>query len=337
VLGGWLPVLGGWLPVLGGWLPVLGGWLPVLVAGGGARERAANRRVSRSKAVMCSLIVNMSPSVPLAHVSEPLEQAIARVALVIGLRVAAERERRRWTLRELAKRANVSPGVVHGVEAGRIASLPTYVRLARALGLELDVLLNDPRRAGRKSDFVHSAMGELEAARLGEGGFGVGVDEPYQHFQYAGRVDIAAWDLARRTLLVTENRTRFPDFQDLAGAWNAKRAYFPAEFAKRLGLKYGWRSVTHAMVVAWTAEAVEDVQARRASIRALCPDPPDAFVRWWAGTPPVAGTFATALVLDPAPRRGQQMFVSLAEGLSSEPRYRGYAQLAARLRTRQRR
>lgn len=244
---------------------------------------------------MCSLIANMSPCVPRAPVSEPLEQAIARAGLVIGLRIAAERERRRWALRELARRAKVSLGVVHGVEAGRIASLPTYVRLARALGMELEVLLNDPRKFARKSDFVHGEMGELEAARLGGHGFAVGVDEPYQHFQFAGRVDISAWDVTRRALLVTENRTRFPDFQDLAGAWNAKRQYFPAELAKRLGLKYGWRSVTHAMVIAWTSEALDDLRARRASIRSLCPDPPDAFAAWWAGNPPVAGVFATAV------------------------------------------
>jgi transcriptional regulator with XRE-family HTH domain len=265
--------------------------------------------------------------------TESLEQAISRVAFAIGMRISAERKKRRWTLRELARRAGVSVAIVHGVEAGSIASLPTYVRLARAFGRDLDMLLDDPRRPTRgPDDLVHGAMGELETRQMSGFGFGTGVDEPYQRFRFAGRADIVAWDLAARLLLHIENRTRFPDFQEAAGAWNAKRAYFPGEFAKRLGLKYGWRSVTNVMVVAWTAEAMDEVRERRASILSLCPDPSDAFAAWWAGSPPAGGTVSTLVVLDPAPRRGQQAFVTLEEALASEPRYERYAQVAARLR-----
>ncbi|MBA2255354.1 MAG: hypothetical protein H0W07_09595 [Chloroflexi bacterium] len=68
-------------------------------------------------------------------------------------------------------------------------------------------------------------MGELEARHLREAGFAIAVDEPYQHYQFAGRADLLAWDVEQRALLHCENRTLFPDMQGTAGAWNAKRAY----------------------------------------------------------------------------------------------------------------
>ena len=42
---------------------------------------------------------------------------------------------------------------------------------------------------------VHATMGEPELAYLRGRGYGVGVEEPYQHYQFAGRADVVAWDL----------------------------------------------------------------------------------------------------------------------------------------------
>lgn len=94
-----------------------------------------------------------------------------------------------------------------------------YARLASALGLRFEATMLDPRRpaAGRGGDTVHAAMGELEAARLGARGFRVAIDEPYQHYQFAGRADVVAWDTDARALLHLENRTRFPNLQERPG------------------------------------------------------------------------------------------------------------------------
>ena len=55
-------------------------------------------------------------------------------------------------------------------------------------------------------------MGEYEASHLRALGFKVGIDEPYQHYQFAGRADLVAWDVDARAFLHIENGTRFPDF-----------------------------------------------------------------------------------------------------------------------------
>ncbi len=80
-------------------------------------------------------------------------------------------------------------------------------------------------------------MGEFEAIRLRHFGRAVSLDEPYQHFQFAGRADLVAWDLDARALLHLENRTRFPNFQDMAGTFNSKRAYLGGVLADRVGIR----------------------------------------------------------------------------------------------------
>jgi hypothetical protein len=237
-----------------------------------------------------------------------------------------------------AAKAGLSVAAVHNVEAGRVASLETYIRLAEALGLRLELLLADPRRrpaaAGRQKDVVHSAMGELGASKMGSYGFPVGIDEPYQHYQFAGRADVVSWDLDRRTLLHLENRTRFDDLQDTAGSWNAKRAYLPGQLAERLRVRGGWRSVTHVMVALWTAEVLHALRLRTASFRALCPDSAEAFIAWWTGDPPSTGTSSALIVLDPLATGRQRLFVDLDDALRAGARHRGYAAVAEALQAR---
>jgi transcriptional regulator with XRE-family HTH domain len=62
--------------------------------------------------------------------------------MTIGARVRREREKRGWTLRELARRAAVSPGAISKLEGGaRLSpSMEVGKRLARALGVTLDYL-----------------------------------------------------------------------------------------------------------------------------------------------------------------------------------------------------
>jgi XRE family transcriptional regulator, master regulator for biofilm formation len=67
---------------------------------------------------------------------------LSRATMRIGHRVRRERVRRGWSVRELARRAAVSPGAVSKLEGGsRVSpSLELGKRLAKALGVTLDYL-----------------------------------------------------------------------------------------------------------------------------------------------------------------------------------------------------
>jgi transcriptional regulator with XRE-family HTH domain len=243
-------------------------------------------------------------------------------------------------LRDLAVRAGVALGTIHAIEHGRPASLETYAALALALGLEPRLDLIDPRKrtsTARSEDPVHSAMGEVLATRMAGHGYPVAIDEPYQHYQFAGRADLLAWDLASRSLLHVENRTRFPNIQDAIGGYNAKRRYLPAVMADRLGVRGGFWSVTNVMAGLWSNEVIHIARLRGASFTAICPDDPSAFAAWWSGSPPAPGAPTSAfLLLDPGspatPRRAP--FVGLEAVLQGalRPRYHGYAEAVDALR-----
>jgi transcriptional regulator with XRE-family HTH domain len=258
-----------------------------------------------------------------------------RLWISFGQQVRDARLARRWSVRELAQRAGTSAAMLYRVEAGEPASTDLALRLATALGRRAELQLIDPRRRHDRppptNDLVHSEMGELEAAHLRRHAYTLGIDEPYQHYQFAGRADVVAWDIDRRALLHIENRTRFPDFQEMAGAYNAKRAYLGAALAQRAGIA-SWRSETHVIAALWSAEVLHSLRLRRASFESLCPDPPHAFEAWWAGMPPPAGRTSSLIVLDPLARGRQRVFIGLDEALErARPRHRGYANVAASL------
>jgi len=176
-------------------------------------------------------------------------------------------------------------------------------------------------------------MGELEAGRLRAHGFRVAIDEPYQHYQFAGRADVVAWDVERRALLHIENRTRFPNLQEAAGSFNAKRSYLADELAERWRLPRGWARVDHVIVALWSAEVLHAVRIRTETFRAMCPDDAASFQRWWSGTPRERGISSSFVLCDPSPQvRERYRFATLDDALRIKPRYRDYAEAAARLR-----
>lgn len=279
----------------------------------------------------------MSPRTPSAAASPTVVSLTIGIRYALGDAIRTERRRRHWTLAELAARSGLAASTVHDLEHGACGSIETYVRVGRALGLELRVEFADPRRRAdvrQDSDLVRAAMGELEIAHLRGHGYPVGVDEPYQHYQFAGRADVLAWDLDRRTLLHIENRTRFPDIQAVAGSFNAKRDHLADSLAKRLGVRR-FESQTHVIVALWSAEVMHSMRIRPATFWALCPDPMDTFDAWWRGDPPTRGTTTSLVLLDPFATGRQRRTISLATALDgARPRVRGYAEAAARLRAR---
>jgi transcriptional regulator with XRE-family HTH domain len=273
----------------------------------------------------------MSP----AHCASPapaaVAAAVARLWVELGSQVRRTRLDRRLSTFELAARAGVSRTSLYTIERGEPVSIEVAARIAGALGLRLGLEMVDPRQgrhgATRQRDLVHFAMGDFEAGHLRRLRLPVGLDEPYQHYQFAGRADLVAWDIDVQALLHIENRTGFPDFQDMAGAYNAKRAYLPRALADRLGIG-GWRSETHVIVGLWSSEVLHLLRLRTHSFRSLCPDPASAFDAWWRGRPPTTGRVSTLVVLDPLATGRQRAFVSLDAALVVRPRYRGYPDAA---------
>jgi len=282
----------------------------------------------------------MSPARARSSPSNAAALALVRIGAHLGERIHEERTRRRMTLDQLAERSGVSPSAIHAIEAGRPASVDTYARLSIALALRPEFDLVDPRaphaphaRPSLEVDIVHAAMGEAEARHLAALGRAVAVDEPYQHFQFAGRADVLAWDLEGPHLIHIENRTRFPEVQAVAASYNAKRAYLADAVGRRLGIR-GWASVSHVMVAIWSSEVLHAVRLRPATFRALCPDSAESFAAWWSGTAPQPGTTSSFVLFDPLPgvRSSRRRFVDLEAAMTVEPRYRGYADAASRLR-----
>jgi transcriptional regulator with XRE-family HTH domain len=282
----------------------------------------------------------MSPRRRLDPISPAAQAALRRMAVEAGQRVREERMRRRWTLRDLAERSGVAPPTLHALETGDVASIETYARAGAALGLRPSFAFDDARgrgpaaRRGRNEaeDFVHAAMGESEARALARPGRTIAIDEPYQHYQFAGRADVLAWD--HENLLHIENRTRFPNIQEAAGAWNAKRQYLARALAQRLDLgPHGWRSVTHVMAGLWSSEVLHVLRLRRATFAALCPDPPDASHAWLAGDEPPEGVTSSLVVLDPlVPFGSRRRAIAIVGHDGPDPRHRGYADAAEALR-----
>jgi hypothetical protein len=230
----------------------------------------------------------------------------------------------------------MSDSHVAQIEAGEPASLQSYARLFVALDLEPQVTAANPRRRTARptgQDFVHAAMGEVEAAALSGHGFNVAIDEPYQHFQFAGRADVAAWDLEARALLHIENRTQFPNVQESLGSYSSKRAYLGRVLAERLGIRQGWRSETHVIAALWTSEVMHVLRMRAATFRAACPDGIEPVRTWLAGERSFTSKRSSSLILlDPGPGvRAAFRFGELES--ATRPRYRDYAAAAAALRT----
>jgi len=253
-----------------------------------------------------------------------------------GTTIRDARLRRCWSLRTLADRAGVSTSHLAEVEAGAPASLETYARLMTAIDLQprLEGVVQGRRRPNRTmdQDFVHAAMGEIEARRLASHGFEVAIDEPYQHYQFAGRADVVAWDREARALLHIENRTRFPNVQEALGSYGSKRAYLARVLAERLAIHRGWASETHVIAALWSSEVIHVLRLREATFRVTCPDPIDAFEAWWAGQPTrLGGRTSTLVLFDPAPGVREAYRVGELR-LTSRSRYGTYAEVAERLR-----
>jgi transcriptional regulator with XRE-family HTH domain len=278
----------------------------------------------------------MSPFRTVRPATPAVLARVTALCAALGAQVRAGRERCRWTIARLATEAGVSRSLVYLVERGEPTTIETYARLGSALGLPLEANLEDPRTGTytrRAEDPVHAAIVETLAARYAGQGRIVAADEPFHHYQFAGRADVTAVDPAGPDLIHHEVKTAIPNVGELAGAWNVKRQYLVGSVAQRHGFRGGFRTVTHVLTVALTAECLHILRLREATIRSLGPDAPDAFADWWDGTrPEAAGVTSTVVVLDPISRPRAPTWAPIDDLGEVRPRHRDYAGLLRELR-----
>ncbi len=169
-------------------------------------------------------------------------------------------------------------------------------------------------------------MSEAQAARFRSLGFVVRIDEPFQHYQYAGRGDVVAWSVERAALLHVENRTAFPNIQEAFGSFNAKREYLGQDLAARAGVKR-WLSQSHAMAVLWSTDVLRVLKHHGASFVSLGQDGPAILEAWWCGRPPRTGKSTGLVLFDPihGRRSDTRRWAAIDDPEKIRPRYRNYA------------
>lgn len=227
--------------------------------------------------------------------------------------------------------AGLSRSAVLNLESGRPGGLLTYLRVAEALGLRLDIDLAGPASPLEVEDAVHAVMGEVQARRLGTGLREVLVDEPYQRFRFAGRADLVVVDRPALALHHSENKTRIVSVGEMGGSFNAKCLWLGEHVAERYRLRR-LASETHVLVLLWSEEVLAAARTLARTLRSFGPDGTRAFCAWWGGSP-LPGMHRGLVFLDPIDRgSGQPQWVGLEEALESRPRYQGYQDAFEELR-----
>ncbi|HEX6150631.1 helix-turn-helix domain-containing protein [Nocardioides sp.] len=147
----------------------------------------------------------------------------------LGQALRTTRERREMSLRELARRVNVSPSFVSQIELGKAnPSVGTLYALVTALGITLDDLLGDQTgAAGPASDGAPAAEG-------GSPGSWPRVDEPVQPAEGRKRVEMSgvAWER------LTHDHDPYVDFLHVEYAPGSSSCA-PEQMMRHGGREYG--------------------------------------------------------------------------------------------------
>lgn len=135
------------------------------------------------------------------------------------------RLRRGWTQRELASRIGVSRELISRVERGDLGALTIRAVDRLAEGLEATVDLQVRWRGeqlDRLLDGAHTALQERTAHLLATFGWVTRAEVSFNHFGDRGRVDLVAYHLGLRALLIVEIKSSIGDVQELLGRLDVK-------------------------------------------------------------------------------------------------------------------
>ena len=231
----------------------------------------------------------------------------------------------------LAAKVGVARSYIAAIERGRAnPSLVVIVRLAAALGLELELSMRPPTIVGdrRQRDAVHARCSGYVDRRLRALGWVTAREVPIIDGRWRGWIDLLAFDHRTGTLIVIEIKTVLDDL----GAIERQIGWYE-RMARRVAVEHGWAS---RRVVTWllvlSTEQNEQAMTRNRdifdaafpveapSMDRLAKDPGTE----WPGGRGVA-------LIDPTRRRRAWLVRPRIDGGPSPSPYRDYREAAASL------
>lgn len=235
------------------------------------------------------------------------------------------------TQSSVAAKVGVARSYIAAIERGQAnPSLEVIIRLARALGLELDLTLRSPVIVGdrRQRDSVHARCSGYVDRRLRGAGWETAREVAFIDGRWRGWIDLLAFDPRTGTLIVIEIKTVIDDL----GALERQVGWYE-RVARRVSRDRGWRPrriVTWVLVLATEENELAmtrnlDVFDRAfdvdvASMRALLDDPG---ADWPSGR--------GIAVIDPSRRRRTWLVGARMRGGRTASPYRDYRGAAASL------
>ena len=231
----------------------------------------------------------------------------------------------------IAAKAGVARSYLAGIERGQVnPSLEVIIRLAQALGLELELTLRSPIIVGdrRQEDAVHARCSGYVDRRLRGMGWATAREVAIVDGRWRGWIDLLAFDARTGTLLIIEIKTVIDDL----GALERQVGWYE-RVARGVALDQGWhprRIVTWLLVLSSEQNDLAITQNRDVfdrsfgvdvtSMEALLDDPGSS----WPGGRALA-------LIDPARRRRTWLIRPRIQGGRSVPPYQGYRDAAASL------
>jgi transcriptional regulator with XRE-family HTH domain len=177
----------------------------------------------------------------------------------VGAAFRAVRVKRGWTQKQLADKANTTPGVVSLIERGHVdlVSIRAFRRVAGTLEVRAEISLR--LRHGELDRLLnagHAAMHEALARYLS--GLPDWVQAPEVSFAFyaeRGVIDILAFHPPTGSLLVIELKTELVSIEDLLSTSDVRLRH-----AAKIARDRGWSAKT---VGAWIVLAESDTNRRR--------------------------------------------------------------------------
>jgi len=207
--------------------------------------------------------------------------------LKVGMAIRAVRRRRGLRQTDVAALSGLSQNVVSQIERGQLehVSLGSLRRVCSCL--EVRIAVAPTWRGGqldRLLDSRHAALVEQVVGILVSSGWEAIAEYTFNHFGERGSVDILAWQMQSRALLVFEIKSELDDMQDLLSTLDRKRRLVPGLVAR----ERSWAAETVGVVLVVSEGSVSRaaVARHRATLGASLPDRNVAVKRWLASPRP---------------------------------------------------
>lgn len=217
----------------------------------------------------------------------------------IGRQLRALRLRRGLRQEDVGRAAHISRPVVSRIERGLIGNVQIgqLERATASLGATLDLRIRwNGEQLDRLLDDGHARLVEIVVALLRVSGWEVAVEVSYSIWGERGSIDVFAFHLLTRIVLVVEVKSVVPDSQAMLHALDRK-----TRLARDIAEKRGWRCVAVArlLIVGSSATSRRRV-ARLAATYAIAFPTRGRAVREWVRSP--SGPISGLLFIAYAPR-----------------------------------